>query len=52
MPFLPVLDRITLGRDSELVVYPDEGHGFSRRKNLSDYYERTVAFFSDKLAPK
>ncbi len=39
-----------LGRDVEMVVYPDEGHGFSRRKNLSDYYEKTVAFFSEKLA--
>jgi dipeptidyl aminopeptidase/acylaminoacyl peptidase len=38
-----------LGRDVEMVVYPDEGHGFSRRKNLTDYYERTVAFFSAKL---
>lgn len=38
-----------LGRDAELVVYPDEGHGFSRRKNLTDYYERTVAFFVSKL---
>lgn len=38
-----------LGRDAGLVVYPDEGHGFSRRKNLTDYYERTVAFFSEKL---
>lgn len=41
-----------LGRDAGLVVYPDEGHGFSRRKNLTDYYERTVAFFSEKLAPR
>jgi len=38
-----------LGRDVEMVVYPDEGHGFTRRKNLTDYYERTVAFFSSKL---
>lgn len=38
-----------LGRDVDMVVYPDEGHGFTRRKNLTDYYERTVAFFSLKL---
>ncbi len=38
-----------LGRDVDLVVYPDEGHGFSRRKNLTDYYERTVSFFVSKL---
>jgi len=48
-----VHDRLKkLGRDSGLVVYPDEGHGFSRRKNLTDYYEKTVAFFSDKLGPR
>ena len=41
-----------LGRDVGLVVYPDEGHGFTRRKNLSDYYERTTAFFASKLAEK
>jgi len=41
-----------LGRDAGLVVYPDEGHGFTRRKNLTDYYERTAAFFSSKLAPR
>ncbi len=39
-------------RDVGLVVYPDEGHGFTRRKNLTDYYERTTKFFSEKLAPK
>jgi dipeptidyl aminopeptidase/acylaminoacyl peptidase len=37
------------GRDVGMIVYPDEGHGFTRRKNLTDYYERTVAFFSLKL---
>lgn len=48
-----VHDRLKkLGRDVGLVVYPDEGHGFTRRKNLADYYERTVAFFSEKLAPR
>jgi len=29
----------------ELVVYPDEGHGFTKRKNRADYYQRTVEFF-------
>lgn len=48
-----VRDRLKkLGRDVDMVVYPDEGHGFSRRKNLTDYYERTVAFFTAKLAPR
>ncbi len=45
-----VYDRLkSLGRDPGLVVYPDEGHGFTRRKNLSDYYTRTVDFFKEKL---
>lgn len=47
-----IYDRLkAMGRDPGLVVYPDEGHGFTRRKNLADYYARTVAFFSEKLAP-
>jgi dipeptidyl aminopeptidase/acylaminoacyl peptidase len=39
-----------MGRDAELVVYPDEGHGFTKRKNLADYYQKTVAFFAKHLA--
>ncbi|MBI4422373.1 MAG: S9 family peptidase [Elusimicrobia bacterium] len=35
-----------------LVVYPDEGHGFTRRANRIDYDRRLVEFFSAKLAPK
>lgn len=38
-----------LGRDVDLVVYPDEGHGFTRRANLTDYYGRSVSFFTAKL---
>lgn len=45
-----VYDRLKkMGRDVGLVVYPDEGHEFTRRKNLTDYYERTVKFFTEKL---
>ncbi len=40
------------GRDVELVVYPDEGHGFTRREHLVDYYGRLVGFFSRTLAPR
>lgn len=32
-----------------LVVYPDEGHGFTRRGNRLDYYRRTVEFFVGQL---
>ncbi len=45
-----VHDRLkALGRAPGLVIYPDEGHGFTRRKNLTDYYERTVEFFRKEL---
>jgi dipeptidyl aminopeptidase/acylaminoacyl peptidase len=38
------------GVDVELVVYPDEGHGFTKRKNRVDYYGRLVDFFRKKLS--
>lgn len=38
------------GRDVELVTYPDEGHGFTKRKNTTDYYTKTVDFFAKRLA--
>ncbi|MDX6768198.1 MAG: S9 family peptidase [Elusimicrobiota bacterium] len=45
-----VHDRLkALGRAPGLVIYPDEGHGFTRRKNLADYYTRTVEFFRKEL---
>ncbi len=48
-----VHDRLkALGRDVSLIVYPDEGHGFTRRKNLTDFYERTVEFFRSRLASR
>lgn len=43
-------DRLeALGRAPGLVVYADEGHGFTRRGNLADHYERTVSFLREKL---
>jgi dipeptidyl aminopeptidase/acylaminoacyl peptidase len=41
-----------LKKDYQYIVYPDEGHGFTRRKNLLDYYRRTTDFFTTKLGPK
>ncbi|MBI3553844.1 MAG: S9 family peptidase [Elusimicrobia bacterium] len=41
-----------LGRDVEMVVYSDEGHGFTKRGNRADYYKKTVEFFVKHLAPK
>src|SRR5687767_1293077 len=41
-----------LNRTVELVVYPDEGHGFTKRANRSDYYRRTVEFFTKHLGAK
>lgn len=36
----------------EYIVYPDEGHGFVRRKNVLDYYTRTSKFFVKHLRAK
>ena len=40
------------GRDAQLVVYPDEGHGFTKRVNRIDYLTRLVEFFAAKLGDK
>ncbi len=40
------------GREVEYVVYPDEGHGFTRRENRLDALERSVAFFLRHLGPR
>src|SRR5262249_28909516 len=39
-----------LGKPVEYVVYPDEGHAFSLRKNRIDSITRTVEFFTRHLA--
>jgi dipeptidyl aminopeptidase/acylaminoacyl peptidase len=39
-----------LKKPHEYIVYEDEGHGFTRRKNLLDYYRRTTEFFVKQLA--
>ena len=39
-------------KEYEYIVYDDEGHGFSRRQNLRDYYKRTQAFFVAHLRAK
>ena len=41
-----------MGRKVEYVVYPDEGHGFTRRANRIDNMQRTVAFFREHLSAK
>lgn len=38
------------GGPVELVVYADEGHGFTKRANRVDYYRRIVEFFKKHLA--
>ena len=39
----------SLGRRVEYVVYPDEGHGFTKKKNADDAYGRIVAFLTKEL---
>ncbi len=38
-----------LGKAHEYIVYEDEGHGFSRRRNLIDFYKRTTTFFVERF---
>jgi dipeptidyl aminopeptidase/acylaminoacyl peptidase len=39
------------GVECELVVYPDEGHGFAKRHNIFDSQPRIAAFLGRHLAP-
>ena len=39
-----------LGRRVEYVVYPDEGHGFTKKKNADDAYGRIIEFLTRELA--
>ncbi|MBV9041848.1 MAG: S9 family peptidase [Acidimicrobiia bacterium] len=39
------------GIRTELVVYPDEGHGLGKLKNRLDAYPRAAAFLDDVLRP-
>jgi dipeptidyl aminopeptidase/acylaminoacyl peptidase len=41
-----------LKKKHEYIVYPDEGHGFYKRRNLLDFYRRTTAFFVKEIGPK
>jgi len=40
-----------LGRRVEYVVYPEEGHGFTKRANATDAYGRIVDFLTRELLP-
>ena len=45
-----VVDRLrALGRRVEYVIYPDEGHGFTKRANAEDAYGRIVDFLTREL---
>ena len=45
-----VVERLrALGRRVEYVVYPDEGHGFTKRANAEDAYGRIVDFLTKEL---
>jgi dipeptidyl aminopeptidase/acylaminoacyl peptidase len=46
-----VVERLrALGRHVEYVVYPDEGHGFTKRESAEDAYGRIVDFLTSELA--
>jgi dipeptidyl aminopeptidase/acylaminoacyl peptidase len=45
-----VVERLrALGRRVEYVVYPGEGHGFTKRANAEDAYSRVVKFLTREL---
>jgi dipeptidyl aminopeptidase/acylaminoacyl peptidase len=45
-----VVERLrALGRRVEYVVYPGEGHGFTKRANAEDAYSRIVTFLTREL---
>jgi dipeptidyl aminopeptidase/acylaminoacyl peptidase len=47
-----VVERLrALGRRVEYVVYPGEGHGFTKRANAEDAYGRIVDFLTKELLP-
>jgi dipeptidyl aminopeptidase/acylaminoacyl peptidase len=37
-----------LKKPHEYIIYEDEGHGFTRRKNLLDFYKRSSTFFVER----
>ncbi|HET7700497.1 MAG TPA: S9 family peptidase [Candidatus Limnocylindria bacterium] len=39
-----------MGRRVEYVVYPDEGHGFTKKRNAEDAYGRIVEFLTKELS--
>lgn len=39
-----------LGRDVEMVVYPDEGHGVAKTKNRIDAYTKAFEFLEQRLS--
>lgn len=38
------------GKTFEWKVYADEGHGFNRQANVTDFYTRTLRFYDEHLA--
>lgn len=43
-------DRLVeLGKECDLVLYPDEGHGFLKTENVVDAKKRRVAFLTRVL---
>ena len=40
-----------IGRNAELLVYPDEGHAIAKLKNKLDAYPKVVEFLRRALSP-
>jgi dipeptidyl aminopeptidase/acylaminoacyl peptidase len=40
------------GKDVELMIFPDEIHGFKEERNRIEFYTHLIAFFERNLAPR
>ncbi len=40
------------GKEADVIIYPDEGHGFLKMDNRVDAYKKNVNFLADRLKPR
>ena len=43
---------IKAGKPIEWKVYAEEGHGFNREANVTDFYTRSLRFYDEQIGPK
>lgn len=40
------------GKEVEVMIFPDEIHGFKEERNRIEFYTKLIAFFEKSLAPR